>query len=449
MSSDKDVLHIYTRVSKDDDGTSHSLDDQRDLGVKKSVDLKMDHQVWNEGVVSAGSDTFENRPVLRELLENISKGEVKHVYVWERSRVIRSDEIKYLFNRECRKGNVLVYDRSGKPVDLNDPTDRLISGIVDHVSIYERDLTKVRIQRGVRTSFGLGKIGGALPPYGFTRSTDGFLVVDEFEKEHYLNMVKWVENGLSLSEIVKKLNDQEIPTKVQRYREWDEIKWKHRTTKELKSKKVGNLYWKTTTVNKILQNPISVGLRRFKGELIQLPDGLKLIDKTRWDGLQSKITRQKEMSKGRKGGRMKNRYLLKGLLRCGHCNSNLMGRMSGSHVYYCSRKRPEMRDSPNDPPCELRSLNIEFFEKFIWELLCKTLSDSHIRRDELKKVILKQKRDLNESQVKSRQNTVTSIGRDLEDLRRDEDLRLRRLLPAVHQPPRLRRRAVRRARIPA
>ena len=420
MSSDKDVLHIYTRVSKDDDGTSHSLDDQRDLGVKKSVDLKMDHQVWNEGVVSAGSDTLDNRPVLRELLENISNGEVKHIYVWERSRVIRSEEIKYLFNRECKRKNILVYDRSGKPVDLNDPTDQLLTGIVDQISIYERALIKERTQRGVKRSFELGKIGGATPPYGFTRSNDGFLIVDEFEKEHYLSMVEWVESGLSISEVVKRLNDREVPTKIQRYRQWDEIKWKHRTTKELKSKKIENIYWKTTTVYKILQNPVAVGLRRFRNELIQLPNGLKLIDKARWDHLQNKISRQKEMSKGRKGGRMKNRYLLKGLLRCGHCGSNLMGRMSGSHVYYCSRKRPEMRDSPNDLPCELRSLNIEFFEEFIWGLLCKTLSDSHLRRDEIKKMILNQKHDLNESEIKTRQSRLTSIGRELEDLKNQQ-----------------------------
>jgi len=57
----KEVLHIYTRVSTvSQKEKGHSLDYQKDLGITKSKELKMDYQIWDEGSQSGGKDDLSN-----------------------------------------------------------------------------------------------------------------------------------------------------------------------------------------------------------------------------------------------------------------------------------------------------------------------------------------------------------------------------------------------------
>ena len=45
----KECLHIYTLVSSAVQGEGTSLETQKELGIKKSKELDMKYQVWNEG----------------------------------------------------------------------------------------------------------------------------------------------------------------------------------------------------------------------------------------------------------------------------------------------------------------------------------------------------------------------------------------------------------------
>jgi hypothetical protein len=60
-----DILHIYTRVSsviQQEEGTS--LENQKQLGIKKATELGFDFRLWNEGGQSSFYDDLSNRPVL-------------------------------------------------------------------------------------------------------------------------------------------------------------------------------------------------------------------------------------------------------------------------------------------------------------------------------------------------------------------------------------------------
>ena len=48
----REILHIYTRVSSAVQEEGTSLETQKELGIKKSKELGMKYQVWNEGAVS-------------------------------------------------------------------------------------------------------------------------------------------------------------------------------------------------------------------------------------------------------------------------------------------------------------------------------------------------------------------------------------------------------------
>ena len=72
------MLHIYTRVStkvQDDEGTS--LATQKELGIKKSKELKLKNKVWSEGSASSHYEDLANRPVLVHLLQQIEYNRIR------------------------------------------------------------------------------------------------------------------------------------------------------------------------------------------------------------------------------------------------------------------------------------------------------------------------------------------------------------------------------------
>lgn len=76
-----ETLHIYTRVSttsQADDGTS--LETQTESGIKRATILGMQYKIWNEGSRSSSADNLSDRPVLNNLLDNIRKNEIKHLF---------------------------------------------------------------------------------------------------------------------------------------------------------------------------------------------------------------------------------------------------------------------------------------------------------------------------------------------------------------------------------
>ena len=92
------TLHIYTRVStiaQAEHGTS--LDSQRELGIKKANELGFDYKVWNEGGRSSHHEDIAQRPELFALYSSIKRGEVKHLWIYDQSRLSRNDQVASVF----------------------------------------------------------------------------------------------------------------------------------------------------------------------------------------------------------------------------------------------------------------------------------------------------------------------------------------------------------------
>jgi DNA invertase Pin-like site-specific DNA recombinase len=418
----KDTLHLYKRVSTDQQEIEgHSLEYQEDLGIKKSQELGMDYKIHNEGSKSGSGDDLDGRPVLSNLMTMVRGGEVKHIFVYEFSRLSRNPVISSIITEDFRKHGVKVHLTNGD-YDLSSPIDEMVSTILNSVSRYERQTIIIRSKLGLRKSYEKGKITGQIPPLGYKKDEKGYLVVDKEEKETYLMILGWGLNGISSGEISRRLNDLGIPTKYSKYRP-NGVKWKNKDGEVVKEKKGDEFWWKQQTILSIIKNPTYYGFRRYKGDLI--PHSHPIIDEDTWKRLQEKQKEMVNKSRNRKGGRQKHFYLLKGFLRCGKCGSNLNGRRkTNENTYFCGKKRKENRDKPTDPPCELRSPNIEVLDNLVWETLVNTLSNSHLRREEVKNRILGEKG--NDERVTSYTNKINSLNRDLEDLN-NQSKRLLRL----------------------
>ena len=72
----------------------------------------------------------------------------------------------------------------------------------------------------------------------------------------------------------------------------------------------------------------------------------------------------------------------------------------------------------------MRSINIGVLDELVWDTLVKNLSDSHLRKEEVKKKVLDGKR--NDGIVKSYTKEIQSLNRELQDLEK-QSTRLMRL----------------------
>jgi len=394
-----DVLHIYCRVSTDQQELhGHSLDFQKDLGIKKSEELGFDYEIHDEGSASSSPDDLDNRPVLSELMSKVRSGEVHHLFVYEYSRLSRSSIVSSILNRDFKEHGVTVHLQVGQ-YDLSSPIDEMVSTILQSVSRYERQTTLNRSRLGLRKAYEKGKITGQVPSLGYKKDDEGYMVIDEDEKELYLRIIDWTLIGENPYEIARRLNSEGIPTKNSKYRP-NGVRFRNRQTGEVKVKNGSDFIWRSQTINHILSNPVYYGHRLYKGDL--LPHDHPIITKSKWDEVQRSIQKRVEKSLNRSGGRSKRFYLLLGLLTCRKCGSNLCGRWkTDEQTYYCGKKRKENREL-GDGPCELRSINIGVLDELVWDTLVEVLSNSHLRKEEVKKRLLGEKgRDPRKKELES------------------------------------------------
>ena len=182
----------------------------------------------------------------------------------------------------------------------------------------ERRDTRIRTTDGKRDKAKQGKwVGSGQTPYGYRKigkREESMLVVHEEEAYWIREMYRmYVEEGLSLRKLAKRLDKENAPKTSRAY------------------KRNAN-YWSPTTVRWILQNPIYKGKVIWKskdplsGEYdpieIDLESDLVIVPPAIWAAAQERIDMNKILSK-RNG---KHDILLSGLIKCGHCGGSIRGR---------------------------------------------------------------------------------------------------------------------------
>lgn len=191
------TLHIYTRVSTESqDRNGHSLEYQKELGIKKATELGMHYEVHDEGSRSAATPDLSQRPVLSNLMARVKAGEAKHIFVYEFVRLSRDPVLSTVLNADIKASNVTVYLQTGQ-YDLSAPIDEMVSSILSSVSRYERQIIVNRSKLGLRKAYEKGKLTGQTPPYGYRRDSQGFLAIDNKEAKIYERMVRWTLDGES------------------------------------------------------------------------------------------------------------------------------------------------------------------------------------------------------------------------------------------------------------
>jgi site-specific DNA recombinase len=405
------ILYGYLRQSKEDTGEGYSIQYQKEVGERIKNRFGFSKIIFfNEGSGVSGTTNPFERKVGRELFDKVQNGEVKHLFVYEWSRLSRDNFFSEYLRKKFIENNVLIYEGDcSEPRNLGNPIDQLTSSILSSIYTYERQNMIKRIKEGLYQSRLNKRWGGVYLPYGYKRDEDGNVIVDEVEMSIYLQMVEFIFEGKSVRWVVNWLNDNSIPTKGERVIKKGYIK-RRDVDGELKEINMKSTLWRDNVVRNILTKPYYKGERIDKyGNRFEFPT---ILDEERWIQLQDKINENKSVN--RNGNKPIHNYLLKNLIFCKRDGHKLLGRIkSDERTYYCSKKRKEVR-LKGEKPCSLPSPNLDFIEKYVWEKLTDILSNSHLIREEFKNQKLQNQThrtsvELMEKEVKSIESKINEV----------------------------------------
>ncbi len=371
------TLHIYTRVStkvQSEDGTS--LDTQKELGIKKASELGLEYKVWDEGGASSSYEDLLNRPVLTELLTNVEKGDIKHLFVYNNDRLSRNEITAQTIRIALQRHDVILYTKDGR-FDFSNAGDKLFKTILDGIAQYDNALRAERSRMGKITRVRQNYWYGAPPPYGYEISKKR-LVVNEEEGKSVKQIFEWVENGKSIKWIKTELDKNGVQPR----------------------RKHGS--FSIGSIARLIKNTHYIGFYTWKdkksGETITC-ECPPIIDEATWHTIQN--IRKRNLQLVHQSNPTKNFYLLRDLLFCEHCGSKIAGRISTAsreNLYYCPKKEKDWRNSAvademkwkhvrvGDYGCDMnRSLSIPLTDKFVCEKVLETISNSVLLKEKWNK----------------------------------------------------------------
>ena len=374
----KEVLHIYTRVStKGQSEKGYSLKVQRQKGIEVSKKLGMDYKVWNEGGQSSYRDDLLNRPKMMNLLDDVSRGIVKHIYVTDFDRLSRKKGSWYIIHRDFTRFGVTTYVGEGSKYDLDNIYDELFFNIFSSISQFDNQQRSGRFFRSRVRKFIDGYFVTSTVNFGYEKYEKG---KGKKLRVHPTNgkIVKKVYDMFYKGGTIKEIQDYLYTNKIKSPRNNDE--------------------WGQQGIINLLQNQMYIGINTFTDRKTNTTYEQKVpsvvTDKV-WYGVQSRFVDYFELT--RQKNRQKHEYLLTSILRCGVCGHLMRGLTNPKvhkHLYYCGNKEERWRSRNHLDKCDKKmskSVNIDRLDDLVWNEIITTLRDSNIIREKMKKQILTKK----------------------------------------------------------
>lgn len=375
VSDPNKTLHIYTRVSSTaqaNDGTS--LTTQYQLGVKRAKQLKFEPVHWDEGGKSSHHEDMAGRPMLLALFEAIQRGEVKHLWVYDQSRLSRNDNVASAFRYQCNKAGVTLYTKDGQ-FDLSNPQDKLMKVILDGMSEFENSIRAERTRLGKLNRAKEGFWFGGPTPFGY-KVVDRKLALEKSESVWVKKIFTETLKGTTTLGIKQLLDSNGV----------------------LPRRRKGT--WSIGSIQSLIKNTHYKGSYQYHDKKSDEPVQIScpaIVDETTWTAVQKLKTRK--TSRVSQQNRTKQFYLLRDLMFCGHCGRPMSARRKLSkneQLYYCPNKeRDWVNNGGSETPwkrgtgCGMeRSLNIPETDQLVWDTVLDIHRKSSTLKEEVKSKIL-------------------------------------------------------------
>ena len=354
-----------------------SLDSQQQLGLKKAKELKFDHEIWNEGGKSSHHDDIQGRPKLYELFQAIKAGDVKHIWVYDQSRLSRNDQVASILRYEFNKQGVTLYTKDGK-FDLSSPSDKLLKQMLDAVAEFENSVRAERSRIGKLMKVKAGFWHGGPPPFGYDL-IHGKLVEKKDESKWVKLIFKQALKGVPVAQIKRELDSNGVLARR------------------------GGL-WTLGSIESLMTNTHYLGRYVFtdsvSGESVEVKCPV-IVDEVTWNSI-NLARKRKASRKDQQNATGKNFYLLRDFMVCGHCGRKMAGRIKPSkseYMYYCPNKeRAWAKDGESKTHYQRgtgcgfdRAMNIQITDKLVFDTVVQLHKDSSILKEEVRKRIFAEK----------------------------------------------------------
>jgi site-specific DNA recombinase len=296
---------IYARISEDRDGdalgVSRQVADCHELAAARGWDIT-EHYVDDD--ISAYSG--KPRPDYRRMLADITGGQLDSVVVWHLDRLHRQPrELEQFFDVCDRAGGVALATVSGD-VDLATHDGRFHARIMGAVAAKSSDDMSRRLRRKAQELARNGRpSGGGSRPFGFE---DDRVTVRPAEATIIRDLADRLLAGETLRALASDLNARGLRTTTGRR-------------------------WAPTPLRRMLRSGRISGQREHQGEIVA---------EATWPAIiapeQTARIRVMLDNPARQATRPARSYLLKGLVRCGHCDAVLVSRPrdDGARRYVCA-----------------------------------------------------------------------------------------------------------------
>jgi DNA invertase Pin-like site-specific DNA recombinase len=366
-----EILHIYTRVSGDSQEENTSLDLQKETGMELAKKIGLTPRVWNEGVSSSRFETLESRPVISQLLAECAEGNVKHLYAEYTDRLSRNQATWSTIRITLRRNKILLYTgKNTDPINLQDPMDDLLLGILSEVSIFDNRIRAKRTIRGRSKRISENYWLGGPPPFGY-RLEDHSLVADEYES----GVVRNIFNHYIAHKSIDGIRDMLMQNGVRTRR--------------------GNAVWSHGSIDKLLKNTHYSGQYTVRikdtGEVFH-PTCPKLVPDEVY-GKVHELRKLRSLGVRLKQPNVKYPLLLRDLLVCEHCGLSLAGKFFSDprkNYYYCPIKERNFhtKNTESFKTHSTRSMKVSVTDDVVWHTVLSVLEQSRLFKENEKMAVL-------------------------------------------------------------
>ena len=398
-----ETLHIYTRVSTAVQADGTSLSSQAEAGEEYANRRGFEAKVWNEGGQSSAKEDLANRPVLQELLDEVKRGNVKHLYVWNTDRLSRNMETWGMIRLILIRNNVHLHTPTGEQI-LTDPQTNLMLGILSEFSQYDNQIRAERSRIGKLKRVKDGRWMGGPTPYGYMVDDQGKLAVNKEEAKWVKKIFSLYESGKSIDHIRTELMKNGVVTRRK------------------------NAVWSHGSINKLLSNTHFVGHYYFKDKKtdgrvrISCPTIISASTHKKVEKLMK--SRSYKTGEGRTTSPVKkHEYLMTGLLRCGDCGSKMHGnhKETQTSYYMCSTKTNKYKTKGTHAYIECgakKNVHISLADKVVWETVFGVVSQSFLFKEDFKNGVLSKKsKSKSDANMRAIQVKIKNTKSDLEKIR--------------------------------
>ncbi|PZM61730.1 recombinase family protein [Paenibacillus dendritiformis] len=349
------TIAIYIRVSTDEQAQQgFSIDAQ-----KERLQAYCVSQGWDDYklyIDDGYSGTNLNRPAMKRLLRHVEEKKIKSVIVYKLDRLGRKQKDVLHLLEDVFEKNDVTFKSATEPFDTSTPLGKAMIGILAVFAQLERDMIIERTTTGRKQRIKKGKWPGGPVPFGYS-----------WDKESQRLLINHEEAGI-VKEIFRKYINGQSRLSIA---EWVVKKSKART-------------FDHSVIRDMLSRPVYNGKLILDGKIVD-GDHDAIISDEDWFAVQREISRRKD------GLSPTGDYLLRGLLKCGVCGSNVVhvkrrtvryGKEYLYELYACKNQHVRAKDKSNY--CNMGYYKRKDVEEFVINQI-KLIS---LNPNELKKRVL-------------------------------------------------------------